>query len=98
MSAEGKKEQMISCFNEFDDGFLKCDIVFEDNSISQVSIVEAKYIQFWGQDLGGFINVMRKFKLNENSTLSFIDEFSAIKEKTIIYEKFIFLFLMLSAR
>lgn len=63
------------------DGFIEWGLIFHDNhELIEIFIKDAKYIQFWGNDLKSLEEKLHSFNLTEDSNIEFIDEYPKVVE------------------
>lgn len=61
------------------DGLLEFGAIYQDETVLIEAFVKKyKYIQYWGNNLLTFKNIMSEFELNEIKDLNFLDEFPMV--------------------
>lgn len=63
------------------DGFIEWGLIFnDDNQLIEIFVKDAKYVQFWGNDLGSLEAKLKQFGLKEDPNLEFVDEYPKVIE------------------
>lgn len=61
------------------DGLLEFGAIYQDETVLIEAFVKKyKYLQYWGNNLSTFKNIISEFELNEIKDLNFLDEFPMV--------------------
>ena len=69
------------------DAFFEFGIIFEDkNSLREVFVSKAKYLQYWGMNNDSFLDTMENSSIKQINDLNFIDEFPMARTILTLYD------------